>query len=104
MIVVADNSEILEDFHAQLKLKGVSTKVETIDADKTKKGLFDEIVKIVIENPEESRAIISYVFEELRSMANLEHIRIVKRDGTKITYDEYLNMSDEEKSNEIFSV
>jgi len=104
MRIVSDNPELLKELETRFKRENVKVTSLKVPADSSDKGILEDIVQLMIEHPDESRAVISYVLGELISYANQEHISIIKKDGTSISYVEYQAMSEEEKSKEIFSV
>lgn len=104
MKIVSGNAELLREIESELKRKRVNVTPVKVPADVTDKGLLEDITQLIIEYPEESRAVVQYVLNEVVSMANQEHVHVMKKDGTKITYAEYKALDDEEKSKDIFSV
>lgn len=102
MKIVSDNPELLREIKQALKKERVKVREEKASSDVTDKGILEDIVQLVIEYPDESKAVVLYVLDEVISLANREHIYVVKKDGSKITYAEYEALSDEEKAKDIF--
>jgi len=104
MKIVSDNEEFLKEIETRFKKERVKVTSVKVPADVTDKGIVEDIIQLIVENPDESQVVIEYVLDELTSLYKQEHINVIKKDGIKISYAEYKMMSDEEKSKEIFSV
>ncbi len=97
MRIVSDNSEVLKELESRFESSKIQVKIIKVPADKTKKSEELDLVKLIIENPDESIQIIETIIEEVRSLYNQEHIYIETKNGDKIPYAIYKNMSLEEK-------
>jgi len=102
MKIISDNEEFLKEIETRFKKERVKVTSVKVPADVTDKGIVEDIVQLVIEYPDESQAVIAYVLDELTSLYKQEHINIIKKDGTKISYVEYKAMDLEEKARDVF--
>lgn len=102
MKIVSDNPEILEELNRKLKQEGIRVKSLKAPLDTDDKGIFEDIVQLIIENPEESKIIIETIVDEVTSMYRQEHIYVVQKNGKKIPYAKYKTMSKQELSEHIF--
>lgn len=102
MTIVSDNRQLLRELSDKLKQEDIIVKPIKVTASKDDKLTLQEIAQFVIENPELSKDIIEMVIEEFRKLHNQEHIYVLKKNGEKITYEEYKEMSLAERSEHIF--
>lgn len=102
MKITASNPELLRELHTRLKNANVNMIVIEQPSNEKEKLTLSEFLQLILEYPEESRQIAELVIDELLSLHRLEHIYVEQKDGKKIPYAEYKEMSLEKKSELIF--
>ena len=101
MKIVSDNSELLEDILNQLKIEGIVVKSETRPSKDTDMSGEVEIFRLALEV---GGAIytIKQIIKDVLALYNGEHIYVETKDGEKISFEKYSEMSDDELSKYIF--
>lgn len=105
MKILSDDIELLEKLYSELKLERVKVKKETKNVDGAMNdpmaGMTTAIE--VFQQAGNALIIIGYIRETI-SLGNYmkSKIKIELKDGTVISYEEYENMSDEDKNQQVF--
>ena len=101
MKIVSDNPELLEDILNQLKIEGIVVDIETRHSKDTDMSGEVEVVKLALEM---SGAFytIRQIIKDTLALYHGEHIYVETKDGKKIPFAEYAEMSENERSKDIF--
>ncbi|CAA6818588.1 MAG: Unknown protein [uncultured Sulfurovum sp.] len=102
MKIVSDNSEFLDKVHKELKLAHIKVKKETKPVDG---AMADEITTALdlLDMAQENWERVAFYVGAVRETAKYlkASIKVEKKDGTFISWEEYEKMTDEEKT-EVF--
>ena len=102
MKIISDSSALLDELQARLQNNGIVVSPTKVPSKKTDMGLWEDIVQLVLEYPDESQMVVEAIIDELTSLYRQEHIYVERNDGEQIPYVDYKLLTSEEKSEFIF--